>query len=823
MPEKELGPGSEGDAYRYTKKVLLSLPNRMELERIYDEIARNRGITSWTRAAYMELRRQFFRDGQCKIKFAPGAARIAFGELLFGTGDEDFRQLADLRDYIRIISIAHFEEYTRHLATGGTELSFKELTERYGGTAADNWKELKRELRKISYGPRRYRIIWLDRFETGKPYYKYTQPHGWCHLNSKSMFDSYSFNRRTAKDGTTMLSMVKLYLAVLPGFETMTEDDPLYGESMLGIDIGPDGRLMHVNNRWNHAHDNVDERKGDNKYSERELSELLGAPFYRLCTPYTKRDYRRYEAALRTARERDNRFCLGWARLMAGRIAGALSRKPSSGKARNMEIEGGRMRAVTDAGTTWLLEPVSTIPVPFRNIMRGDGLAADRQAVEEGWRRYDEDMRLVQARYSFRTEVSLCVADDPTAEPGDPVQYDGDQCVEEDTEDTRPQYRNLSVLRMPGGGISVYRADEVAVLSQVQSDIGLGTANYDSSCSLYKKWRSENLGGDDCDPIPGAENHDVTSYAEDGTMSIMFNDWCALEIASPLGFCRSYPPSYTVNGQPVVVDDISTPGRNFVKYRAQYVPTAIPEGWRLPTVDEFISMAMRHGSTAEFDMDDDRLSVFRKFRVSHQGDFPVKATPGDGRDTVSECLFEGFVDGNMERRHQAVRPERDRDAEDGVSVDEDLDESRYYETGTEEFGINIDRTLPQLGLRFPALDIRSMEDAGFTMPATASDVDMPSNTGRVMIPLVIPPGRGGNSRELRKGMRGIPARTWTIIGEADDDIPDDDNETSREEDGTLYAVAELDRSKGKITITAEGSLRELRGYFTVYCVRDRKK
>lgn len=63
--------GSEGDAYRYTKKVLQSLPNAAFIESIYKEVAENRKLSSWTRAAYMDLRSTFFRDGQCKIRFAP--------------------------------------------------------------------------------------------------------------------------------------------------------------------------------------------------------------------------------------------------------------------------------------------------------------------------------------------------------------------------------------------------------------------------------------------------------------------------------------------------------------------------------------------------------------------------------------------------------------------------------------------------------------------------------------------------------------------------------------------------------------------------------
>jgi hypothetical protein len=95
--------------------------------------------------------------------------------------------------------------------------------------------------------------------------------------------------------------MIRLYLAVLPGFETMTVDDEMYGESMLGIDIGPGGRLVHVNNRWNHAHDGIDHRKGDNKYDEMEISEILGGPFFEGCPPYSAADER---AVLKAERKR---------------------------------------------------------------------------------------------------------------------------------------------------------------------------------------------------------------------------------------------------------------------------------------------------------------------------------------------------------------------------------------------------------------------------------------------------------------------------------------------------------------------------------------
>ena len=289
--------GSEGDAYRYTKKVLQSLPNASFIESIYKEVAENRNLSSWTRAAYMDLRSTFFRDGQCKIRFAPGAARIAFGELELGTGDEELTKISSFRDMLRIISIAHCKDYNRHLvSTQGEQLTYEKMLAIYGTKATANWSAMKRKLKRMKYGPRKYKIIELDTFETAKQYADYTKPHTWCHLQYPDTFKHYQMVKSTSLDKDSdgaATNRIRLYLAVLPGFENITVDDEIYGESMLGIDIGPGGRLIHVNNRWNHAHDNIDERKGDNKYSEVELSMLLGGPFFEVCPPYTPKDERK--------------------------------------------------------------------------------------------------------------------------------------------------------------------------------------------------------------------------------------------------------------------------------------------------------------------------------------------------------------------------------------------------------------------------------------------------------------------------------------------------------------------------------------------------
>lgn len=268
--------GSEADAYRYTKKVLSKLNFSTERLNRYVSEAESMGESSWTRHCFNNIRRRFFHNGISDIRFAPGVARIAYGELDMDDDWEDDNSLLNLDTIIRMISEHHRNDYNRHL----NYVKYSELDEMFGVQLSDNLAELKNVLKSREYGPRRYKIIWMENYSVGQPYYQYTTgvPSGsWCYLNSESTFKSYT------KGGST-----KLYLALMEGFENITPDDPEYGPSMLGIDIGPNGELIHVNNRWNHAHDHIDKRKGDNKYTAEELSDLLGGPYFEICPPFTE-------------------------------------------------------------------------------------------------------------------------------------------------------------------------------------------------------------------------------------------------------------------------------------------------------------------------------------------------------------------------------------------------------------------------------------------------------------------------------------------------------------------------------------------------------
>ena len=604
MANTELGPGSEGDAYRYTKKVLQGLPNAADIRRIYSEVARNRGVSSWTRACYQELRTQFFRDGQCKIKFAPGVARIAFGELDMGTGDEDFRQLADLRDYVRIISIAHFTEYTRHLAINGKELNFAELTETYGSTAKENWMELRKELESIDYGPRRYTVIWLDSFDTARQYYKYTQPHGWCHLNSASMFQHYSFSRCTGFDGKASVMPVKLYLAVLPGYEDMTEDDPLYGESMLGIDVGPGGRLIHVNNRWNHDHDNIDERKGDNKYSERELSELMGAPYYRLCPPMTKTCFRKVESRIGAKIRRRNSYVRECSRDLAAQVLRAVRGKASGTGTFTDSRDGITYPTMRCGSLEWFTAPLKKVSCKEIDSAR---IVEIKTAVEA--------LRNMEAYPPTATAY-----DDPETESS---------C------DGTPYDNYCDIILLHG---KPYLGSELSI-RQAETGTGVKIAKYERDCEEYAEWRRARIEEEERDiPVEPFDEHDEP-----------FLD-------SPLGFTPYIiePGMTGSRDRNRVQVDL---GSDTVMYGSSVnLSEVIPDGWRLPTLAEFIAMALRNGGQADFcDFEYLRSMFFPTMNnEGHDNEVNASMEGGVSRTELRERLYEGFIFGNIGRKYGTV-------------------------------------------------------------------------------------------------------------------------------------------------------------------------
>lgn len=271
---------SEGDAYKYMKKVLMSLPCADELAADYGE--------NWTREIFNKLRDDFVHSG-CDVYFVPGIARILYGELDYDSEDEDTAKVRQLRSIVKFITMAHKNQFNRHLAhinadkTVSEPFTFEQLRTMFD----KNIKQATDEERNKFKGNDKtnYTVIWLKNFEIANQYLKYCTADPWCYFEDEETFNNY------ASSGN------KLYLALAPGFEKLKPGDPGYGRSMIGFDMEPQdengvSQLGVCNNRYNHSQDLEKEngKTGDSKYNEIELSEILGVPVWKAYPGYTLKE-----------------------------------------------------------------------------------------------------------------------------------------------------------------------------------------------------------------------------------------------------------------------------------------------------------------------------------------------------------------------------------------------------------------------------------------------------------------------------------------------------------------------------------------------------
>lgn len=282
---------SEGDAYKYTKKVLEAFPEvlRNQLRADYGE--------NWTRVIFNKVRDDFIHSG-CDVLFTPGITRILYGELDYDSEDQDTMKVRQLRSIVKFITTAHKDQFTRNLAriTVSTEgptrgqktisdpLTFDELNDMFSRSIAAA-SDAERSTFVADKNTPKYTVIWLKDFEIACQYLKYCTADPWCYLEHEDTFENY------ASTGN------KLYLALAPGFEKLKPGDPGYGRSMIGFDMEPqdeNGRshLGVCNNRYNHAEDleHENNKSGDNKYNEMELSKILGVPVWEAYPGYTSEE-----------------------------------------------------------------------------------------------------------------------------------------------------------------------------------------------------------------------------------------------------------------------------------------------------------------------------------------------------------------------------------------------------------------------------------------------------------------------------------------------------------------------------------------------------
>ena len=271
-----------------TKRIIRNvLP---KFNNVFDEIAKDdennpilteKGNTQ-TVIEYLEhnLRNTFFHDGKTSIKFEPGAARIAYGELGM-QANEDTRKLNLLGKILQEISIAHETEYDANL----NGMTFDELNERFGASIHKADAETEEKLKTKTYDKSDYIIEWIPDFKTAQQYRRYTDYGNnnecWCLTRDERMWKSYTGSHNENK----------VYFCHIPNFESVPREAgsnaPLdkYGLSLISVIVTPDKQLRAVTSRWNHTHGG-----SDGVMNEEQLSNLLGGYVFDLCPPYSREE-----------------------------------------------------------------------------------------------------------------------------------------------------------------------------------------------------------------------------------------------------------------------------------------------------------------------------------------------------------------------------------------------------------------------------------------------------------------------------------------------------------------------------------------------------
>ena len=273
----------ESKSRKQTENIIVSLFQNQLGNRLFQSATDDNGMPILTQRGdeqtmvqYLErrIRATFFHNDYANIKFEPGIARIAYGELGM-EGNEDQQSLHKLNGILKMLSQAHSDEYDANL----NGMSFSDLDNRFGSDASDMSKEEQNRINNAEYNNNSdYTIVKINSFEEAKPFYKYTNPNSrWCLTHMENMFDIYTNHGNNT-----------LYFAYKKGFENIKpipqSNSPLdkYGLSLLSIIMSPDygdgGSLAYCTCRWNH-----DNGGSDSVMNAQQLSNVLGGSVFSLC------------------------------------------------------------------------------------------------------------------------------------------------------------------------------------------------------------------------------------------------------------------------------------------------------------------------------------------------------------------------------------------------------------------------------------------------------------------------------------------------------------------------------------------------------------
>ena len=190
----------ESKSIKQTEKIIVSLFQSKYGDRLNQTATDDQGQPILTQRGdkqtvlqYLErhVRTTFFHNNWANIKFEPGIARIAYGELGM-QANEDQQSLNKLGSILKILSQAHSDEYDSNL----NGMSFTDLDNRFGKDASNMGKEEQDKINNAEYkGNGNYTIVKINSFEETQPFYKYTNPNSrWCLTHMEDMFDTYTNN-----------------------------------------------------------------------------------------------------------------------------------------------------------------------------------------------------------------------------------------------------------------------------------------------------------------------------------------------------------------------------------------------------------------------------------------------------------------------------------------------------------------------------------------------------------------------------------------------------------------------------------------------------
>lgn len=291
---------SEGEAGKYFRKTIRAASPDI-VRHLHDDVVAvmrqdkpSEPEEHWVEWLWNWFRQDFALRNSEAVYFAPGLARIV---LCQPDSDQTFeyypldamsRNATLMKDIVHYITMAHKDDYTRYLVDKrtGQPATFDNLVEKFGAALKKHGEEVMANLEKMEYTPSDYVIVELENFEIANEFAEYTELEDgsrWCYLDDEGTYDYYR------QDG-----VIRCYLAYKPGYQRLRPGDKGYGQSMLGIDIGPGNVLVHCNNRYNHDNDpeldNEANPPGDDRFNSQELSQLLGGPYYKFCPYYTEEE-----------------------------------------------------------------------------------------------------------------------------------------------------------------------------------------------------------------------------------------------------------------------------------------------------------------------------------------------------------------------------------------------------------------------------------------------------------------------------------------------------------------------------------------------------